>query len=172
MLIDVNMPLGGQPASQMLYIPKETLKQVVAAALAPLRDDIAMTRTDVKDIKGALSQVRKTVDAQGQSIDRMAGGLTNVNNKIEKGAADMKETKKVPADVNDGTEAMLKQKLALAHESFTDMDVARTSFKQRMKQRMKEDMGLTDVSTRVYPSGSPSYEDSVRAIMEVHDMNE
>jgi len=166
--IDVDMPLGGQPASQMLYIPEDTLKQVVAAALAPLREDISMTRKDVKEMKGTLSQVRQTVDAQGQSIDRMAGGLTSVNNKIEKGAADVKETKNAPADEKDGAEAALKQKLALAHKNFTNMDVARTAF----KQRMKEDMGLTDVSTRVYPSGAGSYEDSVRAIMEVHSMSE
>jgi len=36
---------------------------------------------------------------------------------------------------------------------------------------MKEDMGLTDVITRVYPSGAVCYGDSVRGIKEVHNMS-
>jgi len=151
----------------MLYIPESTLKQVVAAAVAPLRNDIAMTRKDVKEMKGTLGQVRQTVDAQGQSIDRMAGGLTSVNDKIEKGTADVLDVKGATED-KGGPDAAQVQKMALANKNFNNMETARSVF----KQRMKEDMGLTDVSTRVYPSGAVSYEDSVRAIKEVHSMND
>ena len=166
--IDVDVPLGGQPASQLLYIPESTLKQVVAAAVAPLRIDIAMTRKDVKEMKGTLGQVRQTVDAQGQSIDRMAGGLTSVNDKIEKGTADVPDVKKNATEDKGGPDAVQVRKMALANKNFNNMEAARSVF----KQRMKEDMGLTDISTRVYPSGAVSYEDSVRAIKEVHSMND
>jgi len=152
----------------MLYIPETTLKQVVAAAIAPLRDDIAMTRKDVKEMKGTLGQVRQTVDAQGQSIDRMAGGLTSVNDKIDKGTTDVKDVKVVATVDEGGPSAAQVQKVALADKNVINMEAARSVF----KQHKKEDMGLTDVSTRVYPSGAVSYEDSVREIKEVHNMND
>jgi len=152
----------------MLYIPETTLKQVVAAAVAPLRDDIAMTRKDVKEMKGTLGHVRQTVDAQGQSIDRMAGGLTSVNDKIAKGITDVKDVKVVATVDEGGPSAAQVQKVALADKNFINMEAARSLF----KQHMKEYMGLTDVSTRVYPSGAVSDEDSVREIKEVHNMND
>jgi len=37
---------------------------------------------------------------------------------------------------------------------------------------MKDDMGMTDVSTRVFPSGFAIYDDSVRALKEVLGMND
>ena len=127
--IDVLMPLGGQPQSQMLYIPETTLKQVVAAAVAPLRDDISMTRKQFKEMKGTLGQVRQTVDAQAQSIDRMAGWLTSVNYKIDEGTRDVKDAKVVVTEDEGGPSAAQVQKVAPSNKNFINMEAERSVFK-------------------------------------------
>ena len=163
--IDNDMPLGGQSQNQMICILETTLTKVVAAPASLFRDDIAMTRKDVKD---TLGQVRPTLTAQGQSIDGMAGGLTSVNDKIDKGTTDVKIIKVAATEEDGGPSAAQMQNVALANKTFINMEAARAVF----KQNMKKDMDLADVSTLVYPSGAVTYEDNVQAVKEVHKMSD
>jgi len=166
--IDVDKPCDHHPQGQLLVIGEDDLNRVVAAAVAPMRKDIAMTRGDVKEMLSEVGEMRRTVDSQGHAIDRMAGGLTSVNSKIEEGIFDLRDRKTTDETAwkLEPERAAMLQKLALADKNYKNMDAARSVF----KDNMKNDMGLTDVSTRVYPSGAASDDDSVRALKEVLGM--
>lgn len=88
--IDVDLPPRRHTQGRLLVASEDQLADVVAAAAAPMRKEISLTRKDVKEMLSSMHEVRRTVDSQGQAIDRMVGGLTNVQSKMEEGAADVK----------------------------------------------------------------------------------
>ena len=88
--IDVELPPRRHTEGRFLVASEDQLADVVAAAVAPMRKEISLTCKDVKEMLSSMYEVRRTVDSQVQAIDLMAGGLTNVQSKMEEGAADVK----------------------------------------------------------------------------------
>eukprot|EP00168_Porphyra_purpurea_P006255 TRINITY_DN17703_c0_g1_i1.p1 TRINITY_DN17703_c0_g1~~TRINITY_DN17703_c0_g1_i1.p1 ORF type:complete len:211 (+),score=60.07 TRINITY_DN17703_c0_g1_i1:271-903(+) len=151
----------------MVLVREDVLQSVVQSAMAPLQQHIEMARDNIKHIMGSMTAVRQVMDTQGQAVDRLENGMTAGNVNVDKacGAKDLTTEKK---KVNKRVENARRAKQLLAEQNYKSMEAARTVF----KQDMKEDIELSTVSSRVYPSSGANYEETARAIMEVHEMKD
>jgi len=109
-----------------------------------------------------MKEMRQVLDAQCHAVDRMASGMTVVNARKDN-----------PCDANEQevkvrVYSVRQTKLLDAQKNYKNMDAARAVF----KNNMREDMGRETFSSRVYPSGGVSYEETVRAIVKAHNMDD